>query len=101
MYMYASNTGQLGGNRGARCRCGCKAGTKRNKLGAHPQEPSAMRRLLLTVVLLFGAWAAQADNGLFYVGAGVGKDTNSEFNGTPWKVLAGFRPISLFAVEAD
>jgi Outer membrane protein beta-barrel domain len=68
-----------------------------------------MRRLLLTVALLFGAGVAQADdNGLFYLGAGVVRDklsdvaaTNSDFDATSWKVLAGFRPISLFAVEAD
>jgi hypothetical protein len=60
-----------------------------------------MRTMLLTIVLLFGATAAQADNGLFYVGAGVGRDTDSDFSGTPWKVLAGFRPIRLFAVEAN
>jgi len=60
-----------------------------------------MRTMLLTIVLLFGVAAAQADDGLFYVGAGVGKDTHSDFNGTPWKVLAGFRPISQFAVEAN
>ena len=59
-----------------------------------------MRRLLLTVVLLLGAAGVHADNGLFYVGAGVGRDTNSDFS-TPWKALVGFRPISLFAVEAD
>jgi hypothetical protein len=67
-----------------------------------------MRRLLLTLALLLGAGAVQADNGLFYVGAGVVRDklsdvaaTNSDFDATSWKVLAGFRPISLFAVEAD
>ena len=67
-----------------------------------------MRRLLLTLALLLGAGAVQADNGLFYVGAGVVRDklsdvaaTDSDFDATSWKVLAGFRPISLFAVEAD
>ena len=67
-----------------------------------------MRRLLLTLALLLGAGAAQADNGLFYVGAGVVRDKlercgrhQLRSRRTSWKVLAGFRPISLFAVEAD
>jgi len=67
-----------------------------------------MRRLLLIAVVALGATAAHADNGLVYVGAGVLRDklsdvaaTNSDFDETSWKVLAGFRPISLFAVEAD
>jgi Outer membrane protein beta-barrel domain len=68
-----------------------------------------MRRMLLAAVLALGAAVAQADdNGLLYVGAGISRDnlkditaTNSDLNSTSWKVLAGFRPISLFAVEAD
>jgi hypothetical protein len=67
-----------------------------------------MRKLLLLFVLALGAGAAQADNGLVYVGAGVSNDnlrdiaaTNSNLNSTNWKVWAGVRPISLFAVEAD
>ena len=70
-----------------------------------------MRRLLLVVWLALGASIAQADNGSFYFGAGV---TSNKLNdivvqGTAfpdidkgsWKVFAGFRPISVFAVEAD
>jgi len=70
-----------------------------------------MRRLLLVIALALGAGVAQADNGLFYLGAGV---TNSklhdilvqgtafpDLNKTSGKVFAGFRPISAFAVEAD
>ena len=72
-----------------------------------------MRRLLLVTVLALGASAAQADNGLFYLGAGISQHdklsgfTNSGVSfpdinsSTSWKVFAGFRPISLFAVEAD
>jgi hypothetical protein len=70
-----------------------------------------MRRLLLLAALTLGAGAAHADNGFFYLGAGISRDkvsdiTNqgesfSDLDNTSWKVLAGFRPISLFAVEAD
>jgi hypothetical protein len=70
-----------------------------------------MRKLLLVTALLLGASAAQADNGLFYLGAGISSNklggfTNSgvsfpEINGTSWKGFAGFRPISWFGVEAD
>jgi Outer membrane protein beta-barrel domain len=67
-----------------------------------------MQRMLFVIVLALGAQVAQADNGLLYVGAGISRDnleditaTNSDLNGTNWKVMAGFRPISLFAVEAD
>jgi hypothetical protein len=70
-----------------------------------------MRRLTLVIALSVGAGVAQADNGLFYLGAGV---TSNKLNDivvqgtafpdldkTSWKVFAGFRPISAFAVEAD
>jgi hypothetical protein len=67
-----------------------------------------MRKVPLLIVLALGAGAAQADNGLVYLGAGVSNDnlrdiaaTNSNLNSTNWKVWAGVRPISLFAVEAD
>jgi len=67
-----------------------------------------MRKLLLTLVLALAAGAAQADNGLLSIGAGLTNDnlrdiaaTNSNLNSTNWKVWAGVRPISLFAVEAD
>jgi len=70
-----------------------------------------MRRLLLVIVLALGAGVAQADNGSFYLGAGV---TSNKLNDivvqgtafpdidkTSWKVFAGFRPITAFAIEAD
>ena len=70
-----------------------------------------MRRILLITVLALAAGAARADDGLLYVGAGVSKDKVAgithtgvplaEIYETSWKVLAGFRPIKLFAVEAD
>jgi len=61
------------------------------------------------MLLPLGAGIAQADdNGLLYIGAGLTRDTlkditatNGDLNSTNWKVYAGFRPISLFAVEAD
>jgi hypothetical protein len=67
-----------------------------------------MRRLLLPVIALaLGAGVARADD-LLYVGAGLTRNdvkdiasTASDFNTTSWKVLAGFRPISWFAAEAD
>ena len=67
-----------------------------------------MRKLLLATVLALGVGVAHADNGLLYLGAGITNDnlrdiaaTNSNLNSTDWKVWAGVRPISLFAVEAD
>jgi opacity protein-like surface antigen len=68
-----------------------------------------MRRLLLPVIALaLGVGVARADDQLLYVGAGLTRNdikdiasTASDFNTTSWKVLAGFRPISMFAVEAD
>jgi OOP family OmpA-OmpF porin len=69
-----------------------------------------MRRLLLVIALVLGASAAQADNS-FYVGAGISKDklsdivnagTNfADIDSTSWKAFAGFRPLSVFAIEAD
>jgi len=70
-----------------------------------------MRRLLLVIVLTLGAGVAQADNRLVYLGAGVTSNKLNDIvvqgtafpdlNKTSWKVFAGFRPISAFAVEAD
>jgi hypothetical protein len=67
-----------------------------------------MRKLLLALALTFAAAAAQADEGMLAIGAGLTNDnlrdiaaTNSNLNSTNWKVWAGVRPISLFAVEAD
>ena len=70
-----------------------------------------MRRLLLILALALGASAARADNGFFYVGAGISKDrlsdivnagTNfADIDSTSWKAFLGFRPVSVVAVEAD
>ena len=67
-----------------------------------------MRKLLLALALTLAAGAAYADDGLLYIGAGLTNDdlrdiaaTNSNLSSTNWKVWAGVRPISLFAVEAD
>jgi hypothetical protein len=67
-----------------------------------------MRKLLLAFALVLGAGIAQADNGMLYVGAGLSNDnlrdislTNSNLNSTNFKVWAGVRPVSVFAVEAD
>lgn len=67
-----------------------------------------MRKFLALLALALGASAAHADNGLLYVGAGIANDslkdvtaTASNLNSTNWKVWAGVRPISVFAVEAD
>lgn len=67
-----------------------------------------MRKLLLALALTLAAAAAHADNGLFYIGAGLANDdlrdiaaTNSNLSSTSWKVWASVRPISPFAVEAD
>jgi hypothetical protein len=67
-----------------------------------------MRKLLLALALAFAATAAQADNGTFYIGAGISRDnlkditaTASDLNSTNWKIWAGVRPISVFGVEAD
>lgn len=68
-----------------------------------------MRRLLLALALAGGA--AHADNGPFYIGAGVSTDRVSgivngatsfaDIDTTAWKLLAGFRPVSVVAIEAD
>ena len=72
-----------------------------------------MRRLLLVIALVlgFGASVARADNGYFYIGAGISKDKLSDIGNqgtnfadidkTSWKAYAGFRPLSVVAVEAD
>ena len=73
-----------------------------------------MRRVLpvtvtgTVIVLALGAGTAYADSGSFYLGAGISKDKVSgivngaaDIDTTAWKALAGFRPISVVAVEAD
>ena len=70
-----------------------------------------MRRFILLTVLALGATVARAEGGPFYLGAGVTSNKLDDvvqqgnafpdLDGTGWKVFAGYRPISLFAVEAD
>lgn len=67
-----------------------------------------MRKPLALLALALAAGVAHADNGTFYVGAGIARDnlkditaTASDLNSTNWKIWAGFRPISVFAIEAD
>ena len=70
-----------------------------------------MRRVLLVIALVLGASAALADNQSFYLVAAISKDklsdianqgTNfADIDSTSWKVYGGFRPLNVFAVEAD
>jgi hypothetical protein len=69
-----------------------------------------MRRPILLTVLALGATVVRAENGL-YVGAGITSNKLNDIvlqgadflniNSTSWKAFIGFRPIKLFAVEAD
>lgn len=69
-----------------------------------------MRMLLPALMLaLVGTTAQAADNG-FYVGGGVskakiddilGSGSDLDIDDTAWKVIAGFRPLDLVAVEAN
>lgn len=73
-----------------------------------------MRKLALVLALAQALVASvvRADNGLLYVGAGVSRDTLSDIvdtitnstaniDGTFWRLYAGLRPLSAFAIEAD
>ena len=69
-----------------------------------------MRRLMLLTVLALGAGVAHADNGFFYIGAGVSHNdvsnitdlgNQADISATSWKAFVGIRPINMFAVEAD
>ena len=69
-----------------------------------------MRRLMLLTVLALGASAARADNGFFYVGAGVVRNSLSDItdlgglpdlSNTSWKAFAGVRPLDWLAAELD
>lgn len=68
------------------------------------------RRFILLTVLAFGAGAAQAENGFFYLGAGVVRNSLSDITSigglpdlenTSWKAYAGVRPLNWLAAEAD
>ena len=69
-----------------------------------------MRRLMLLTVLALGASAARADNGFFYLGAGVVRNSLSDItalgglpdlSNTSWKAFAGVRPLDWLAAEMD
>ena len=69
-----------------------------------------MRRLMLLTVLALGASAARADNGFFYLGAGVVRNSLSDItalgglpdlSNTLWKAFAGVRPLDWLAAEMD
>ena len=69
-----------------------------------------MRRLMLLTVLALGASAARAENGFFYLGAGVVRNSLSDItdlgglpdlSNTSWKAFAGVRPLNWLAAEMD
>jgi opacity protein-like surface antigen len=74
-----------------------------------------MRKLMFSLALASICGLAQAADNGFYLGAGVtqakldnvGKDFSTsnlndfKLDNTAWKLIAGFRPIDLFAVEAN
>jgi opacity protein-like surface antigen len=69
-----------------------------------------VRRLLLLTLLALSAGAAHAENGFFYVGAGVSHNdlsnitdlgNQADISGSSWKAFVGIRPMNVFAVEAD
>ncbi|HEY6824592.1 MAG TPA: outer membrane beta-barrel protein [Steroidobacteraceae bacterium] len=69
-----------------------------------------MRTLMPLTVLAFAAGAAQAENGFFYLGAGVVRNSLSDITSigglpdlqnTSWKAYAGVRPLNWLAAEAD
>jgi len=77
--------------------------------GAERTKASDMCKPLAAIVFMFAAGSALADNSL-YVGAGVTKTNASSAcvnslcfneNNTSWKAVAGYRPVTWGAVEAD
>jgi opacity protein-like surface antigen len=65
---------------------------------------------MLLTVLALGVGAARAENGFFYLGAGVSHNdvsnitelgNQADISGSSWKAFVGVRPINMFAVEAD
>jgi hypothetical protein len=70
-----------------------------------------MRKAMLLLSLsALGAGAAHAENGFFYVGVGVVRNSLSditsigglpELKNTSWKAYGGVRPLDWLAVEAD
>jgi len=68
-----------------------------------------MRKVILSTVLMLGATAARADNGFFYLGAGVTSSSltddtyflQTDLKNNKWKAFAGVRPFKWVAIEAD
>jgi hypothetical protein len=71
-----------------------------------------MRELVLLTVLALGATMAQDEDSLFYLGAGVVRNSVSDITGqggasapglknTSWKAYAGVRPLRRLAAELD
>jgi hypothetical protein len=73
-----------------------------------------MRKVTLLIVLTLGATGAQAENGLFYLGAGVtsssltddtyssmGSSLHTDLKNNSWKVFAGVRPFKWLGAEAN
>jgi hypothetical protein len=74
-----------------------------------------MRKLILITVLALGTTVARADNGFWYVGAGVVSNSVTgltgeplgygyplpDLNGTSWKAYGGVRPLKWLGGELD
>lgn len=69
-----------------------------------------MRGLMLFTALAFAAGAAHAENGFYYVGAGVVRNSLTDITdlgglpdltNTSWKAFAGVRPLNWLAGELD
>ena len=69
-----------------------------------------MRKLMLLTVLALGASAARAEEGFFYLGAGVVRNSLTDITdlgglpdlkNTSWKAYAGVRPLNWLAAELD
>ena len=69
-----------------------------------------MRKLILLTVLTVAANAARAENGFFYLGAGVVRNSLTDIttlggvpdlSNTSWKAFAGVRPLNWLAAELD
>jgi len=72
-----------------------------------------MRKLILITVLALGTTIARADNGFWYVGAGIGSNSTTgmtlegygyslpDITGPSWKAYGGVRPLKWLAGELD
>src|SRR5215831_18446768 len=84
-------------------------GTRSPMPGLLITKGALMRKLILLTVLALGPTATWAENGLFYIGAGVTSSSLTDnYNYAPtdlknnsWKAFAGVRPFKWVAVEAN